>query len=58
MTEFKIEYDPASISKYKIYRKENKWFGWYWNELNSFESLELAEAQLQEFKKFPKYYGI
>ena len=54
MIEFKIEYNSL---KYSTYKKIHKFLVFtYWENLDSFESLELAEASLEEYKKFPKYY--
>lgn len=60
MSEFKIEYDPDYGNRYHIYRKEFKFFGFAhcWKKLCFCDTLEKAEAEIQELKKFPKYYEI
>lgn len=59
MTKFKIEYDPSYTAfKYKIYREEKTLFSTRWVEINSQDSLEKAEAAINELKKYPKYYEV
>lgn len=60
MSEFKIELCVGYNNKYRIYRKEYKFFGlsYSWQELESFSTLESAEQALAELKLFPKYYDM
>lgn len=58
MSEWKIEYEPDYIGKYAVYRKEYSCFSFWhrWIRKTSFNTLDEAEAEIRELKKFPKYY--
>jgi len=60
MNEFKINYEDDYKINYIVYRKEYKFFGFIykWIKVNSYETLEKAEAALQELKQYPKYYSF
>ena len=60
MSELKIEYIPDYGNKYQIFRKEYKWLGfsYEWTKISYHDSFEKAEAEIQELRKFPKYYEV